>query len=75
MLAPTVAFVNANRLVAPSRAQADRERVAPCNFNVTTGLLPARHIGGGRRDITMIRLRYERITRSMRRPLVRVQAH
>ena len=30
---------------------------------------------GGRRDITMIRLRYERITRSMQRPLVRLQAH
>lgn len=29
---------------------------------------------GGRRDITMIRLKYERLTRSMQRPLIRVQA-
>lgn len=31
-------------------------------------------LNGGRRDITMIRLKYERINRSMQRPLVRVQA-
>ena len=29
---------------------------------------------GGRRDITMIRLKYERLRRSMQRPLIRVQA-
>ena len=29
---------------------------------------------GGRRDITVIRLKYERLTRSMQRPLIRVQA-
>jgi len=31
-------------------------------------------LNGGRRDITMIRLKYERLTRSMQRPLIRVQA-
>jgi len=31
-------------------------------------------LNGGRRDITMIRLKYERLTRSMQRPVIRVQA-
>ena len=31
-------------------------------------------LNGGRRDIVSIRLRYERLTRSMQRPLIRVQA-
>jgi hypothetical protein len=31
-------------------------------------------LSGGRRDITLIRLKYERLNRSMQRPLIRVQA-
>ena len=31
-------------------------------------------LNGGRRDITVIRLKYERLHRSMQRPLIRVQA-
>ena len=31
-------------------------------------------LSGGRRDITLIRLKYERLARSMQRPLIRVQA-
>ena len=34
----------------------------------------AADLSGGRRDITVIRLRYEPIARSMQRPLIRVQA-
>ena len=45
-----------------------RERLGPGSCTRAATLM------GGRRDITMIRLRYERITRSMQRPLIRVQA-
>jgi hypothetical protein len=46
-----------------------RDRLGPGSCTRAANLV------GGRRDITMIRLRYERITRSMQRPLVRLQAH
>lgn len=45
-----------------------RERLGPGSCTRAIDL------NGGRRDITMIRLKYERINRSMQRPLVRVQA-
>jgi len=45
-----------------------RERIAP-----GTCTRAAHLSGSGRRDITMIRLKYEPIARGMQRPLVRVQ--
>jgi hypothetical protein len=45
-----------------------RDRLGPGSC---TGAIDLR---GGRRDITMIRLKYGRIDRSMRRPLIRVLA-
>jgi hypothetical protein len=45
-----------------------RERIAPGTCTRAVNML-----GSNRRDITMIRLKYERITRSMQRPMVRVQ--
>lgn len=45
-----------------------RERIAP-----GTCTRPVNLLGNNRRDITLIRLKYEPIARSMERPLVRVQ--
>jgi len=45
-----------------------RERIAP-----GTCTRAVHFYGSNRRDITLIRLKYERITRDMQRPLVRVQ--
>ena len=45
-----------------------RERIAPGTCTRAVNML-----GSNRRDITMIRLKYEPITRSMQRPVVRVQ--
>jgi hypothetical protein len=45
-----------------------RERIAPGTCTRAVNML-----GSDRRDITLIRLKYEPITRSMQRPLVRVQ--
>lgn len=45
-----------------------RERIAPGTCTRAVNML-----GSNRRDITLIRLKYEPITRSMQRPLVRVQ--
>jgi hypothetical protein len=45
-----------------------RERLGPGSCTRAAVLV------GGRRDVTMIRLRYERINRSIQRPLIRVQA-
>jgi len=45
-----------------------RERIAP-----GTCTRAARLYGNNRRDITMVRLKYEPIARGMQRPLVRVQ--